>query len=310
MKDKKVLIFGVSGFVGPYLAQEFMNNGYMVIGSDILQKSLPDYVQFERCDFTNYQSVYDLISRVTPDIIINLGAISSVGKSWSIPQQTITINVNGALNIMEAARQMDKKPKILLIGSSEEYSEVEGKISETALLNANNPYGISKIAQEQFSKIYRDRYGLKVYNVRAFNHTGLGQADSFVLSSFCKQVAEIEKTNKTGEIYVGNLNVKRDFSDVRDIVRAYRLVVESNNYNDIYNIGSGKAYNLKDLLNYIITLAHVKIEVKIDQRRYRPVDTYSICSNCEKIKNDLGWEPKYNIYETLEQMYNEYLNKG
>ena len=249
----KVLIFGAGGFVGSYLCKEFLNNGYKVIGTDKGEgTALPPEVDFYKADLMQADEVENLISKVQPDIIVNLAAISSVGVSWNMPQTTVLINVVGALNIMEAARKSEQKPKILFVGSSEEYVISEKALDEHTQLNANNPYGISKITQEQFAKLYREQYGLEIYCVRPFNHTGVGQRDSFVLPSFCKQVAEIEKSGKPGKIKVGNLKVKRDFSHVKDVVRAYRMIVENDKCDQIYNVGSGKAYSLEDMLTYII----------------------------------------------------------
>lgn len=235
----RVLIFGAGGFVGSYLCKEFLNNGYKVSGTDKGEGSaLPSEVDFYKTDLMKGDEVEKLIGQIRPDIIVNLAAISSVGASWNMPQTTMAINVIGALNIMEAARKSEQKPRILFVGSSEEYVISENPLNENTPLNANNPYGISKVTQEQFAKLYREQYDLKIYCVRPFNHTGIGQRDSFVLPSFCKQVAEIDKSGKDGKIQVGNLKVKRDFSHVKDVVRAYRMIVESDNYNHIYNVGS------------------------------------------------------------------------
>ena len=301
---KKVLIFGASGFVGSYLSQEFIDNGYKVVGTDKVNgPMLPTEVEFYETDLMKNSDVENLINNVAPDIIVNLAAISSVGASWNIPQTTVQINVVGALNIMEAARKSEKKPKILFVGSSEEYVISNTLIDERTELNASNPYGISKVTQEQFAKLYRDQYGLKVYCVRPFNHTGVGQRESFVLPNFCKQVAEIEKSGKSGVIKVGNLQVKRDFSHVKDIVRAYRMIVESDNCEQIYNVGSGEAHSLEDMLTYIIGLSNHNIEIEVDQSRIRPTDQPVICCDYSLIQKELGWEPKYNVFDALREMF-------
>ena len=260
MKD--VLIFGAGGFVGSYLSREFIEHGYNVFGSDKVHSAmLPSEVDFESADLMDSEAVEKLVNKIGPDIIVNLAAISSVGASWNIPQFTIQVNVVGALNIMEAARKSVKKPKILFVGSSEEYVISDFPMNEDRQLNASNPYGISKVTQEQFAKLYKEQYGLKIFCVRPFNHTGVGQRDSFVLPSFCKQVAEIEKSGNSGKIKVGNLTVKRDFSHVKDIVRAYRMIVESENCDLIYNVGSGTAYSLEDMLQYIIKMSSQKLSL-------------------------------------------------
>lgn len=303
----RVLIFGAGGFVGSYLCKEFLNNGYKVSGTDKGEGiALPPEVDFYKSDLMQSDEVENLISQIQPDIIVNLAAISSVGASWNIPQTTMTINVIGALNIMEAARKSEQKPRILFVGSSEEYVISERPMDEKTQLNANNPYGISKVTQEQFAKLYREQYGLKIYCVRPFNHTGVGQRDSFVLPSFCKQVAEINKSGKPGKIQVGNLKVKRDFSHVKDIVRAYRMIVESDNCNQIYNVGSGNAYSLEDMLTYIIGLSNQSIEIEVNQNRIRPTDQSVICCDRSLIGKELGWEPRYDVYDALKEMYEYY----
>ena len=305
---KKVLIFGAGGFVGSYLSQEFLDNKYKVIGSDKVEGTmLPNKVDFYKADLMNADEVESLVNEIQPDIIVNLAAISSVGASWNIPQTTVNVNVIGALNIMEAARKNEFKPRILFVGSSEEYVISDKPINEDTLLNASNPYGISKITQEQFAKLYREQYGLKIYCVRPFNHTGVGQRDSFVLPSFCKQVAEIEKSGKPGKIKVGNLKVKRDFSHVKDVVRAYRMIAESDNCDRIYNVGSGEAQSLKDMLTYIIGLSSQNIEIEVDQSRIRPMDQPVICCDYSLIQKELGWEPRYNIFDALKEMFDYYI---
>ena len=303
----RVLIFGAGGFVGSYLCKEFLNNGYKVSGTDKGEGSaLPSEVDFYKTDLMQADEVEKLIGQIQPDIIVNLAAISSVGASWNMPQTTMAINVIGALNIMEAARKSEQKPRILFVGSSEEYVISENPLDENTQLNANNPYGISKVTQEQFAKLYREQYGLKIYCVRPFNHTGIGQRDTFVLPSFCKQVAEIDKSGKDGKIQVGNLKVKRDFSHVKDVVRAYRMIVESDNCNQIYNVGSGNAYSLEDMLTYIIGLSNQNIEIEVDQNRIRPTDQPVICCDRSLIGKELGWEPQYNVYDALKEMFDYY----
>ena len=304
--NNKVLIFGISGFVGPYLAEEFYSHGYEVYGSDIVcSGTVPEYVTFSECDILDGKQVSGLINSVMPTHIVDLAAISSVGLSWKIPKKTVAVNVEGTLNILEGAKEI--LPRILLIGSSEEYETSDKPISESTPLNANNPYGISKIMQEEFSKIYRKRYGMKIFHVRAFNHTGVGQSDSFVLPSFCKQVAEIERSGRPGIIKVGNLSAKRDFSHVKDIVRAYRMVIESDDCETVYNIGSGMAHGLDDMLDYIMKFSREDISVEIDPERFRPVDTPMICCDNSLIREKLGWRPEYSVFDALREIVEDHM---
>lgn len=300
----KVLIFGIGGFVGRYLANEFLNHGYSVYGSDMNNNgTLPMRVKFYEANLLDAGSVHTVVQKTSPDMIINLAAISSVGQSWSIPQTTISVNVIGALNIMEAAKRCNPMPKVMFIGSSEEYEVSDKPLNESTPLNANNPYGISKVAQEQFAQMYSKNFGLQIYCVRSFNHTGVGQRDSFVLPSFCKQAAEIEKSGKPGVIEVGNLAVKRDFSHVKDIVKAYRMIIESDDSSIIYNVGSGQAFSLRELLNYIVGLSGVDIQIKVDPKKFRPTDQPMVCCDYTLIKSRLGWEPEYSVFDALKEMY-------
>lgn len=306
-----VLIFGAGGFVGPYLAQEFLNNGYNVVGSDINERgNLQPELVFRKADLLNSKEVYDLIMDVQPSIIVNLAAISSVGLSWKIPQTTIQVNVIGSLNILEAAKDLNPMPKVMFIGSSEEYDISNKPIDESTPLNANNPYGISKVTQERFANMYKAQYGMQIYCVRPFNHTGVGQKDTFVLASFCKQAAEIEKSGKPGVIKVGNLGARRDFGHVKDLMRAYRMIVESDDCNVIYNVGTGKAHSLQKMLDYIVSLSTQPITVEVDKDRFRPIDNPYICCNNTKIKHELGWVPEYTVFDALKDMFEDFRGKA
>lgn len=301
---KKVLIFGAGGFVGPYLAQEFMEHDYDVVGSDQVNAGkLPQTVKFIEADILDAEAVQRIIATEQPDMVVNLAGISSVGASWSIPQTTVSVNVIGALNIMETARKAAKKPKLMFIGSSEEYVISDYPINEDRPLNASNPYGISKVTQEEFAKMYTQNFGLQIYCVRPFNHTGIGQRDSFVLPSFCKQVAEIAKNGKPGVMKVGNLEIKRDFSHVKDITRAYRMIIESDDSSLTYNVGSGQVYSLRKLLEYIIAQSKTDIQIEVDPERFRPTDQPTVCCDYTLIRNRLGWEPQYSVFDALKEMY-------
>lgn len=305
---KKILIFGIGGFVGPYLAQEFLDEGYEVYGSDIVKGDrLQNEITFYQADLLHADAIHHIIHQIHPDIIINLAAVSSVGQSWKVPQLTIEVNIVGTLNILEAVKELQPMPKVLLIGSSEEYDVSDKPINELTILRANNPYGISKVAQERFANIYKVQYGMQIYHVRPFNHTGVGQKDSFVLPSFCKQAAEIEKSGKSGVIKVGNLMARRDFGHVKDLMRAYRMIVESPYCDTVYNVGTGKAHSLREMLNYIISLCSQPIKVEVDPARVRPIDNPVICCDYSKIKAELGWEPQYKVFDALKEMFEYYM---
>ena len=277
---KKVLIFGCGGFVGKYLTDEFTSNGYEVTGSDI---RVPEWAddQFISCDLLSAEDVKAVISKVMPDIIVNLAAISSVGQSWKNPQLTISVNVIGSLNILQAVKDCSeegKSPKVMFIGSSEEYAPASAPVSETSPLDSNSPYGISKMTQESFAALYGREFGIDVYLVRAFNHTGVGQADNFVLPSWCKQAAEIDKSGRPGVMNVGKA----------------------------YNVGSGVAHSLEDMLKTITSLSSQEITVNVDPARIRPTDTPVICCDNSLIRDELGWAPEHDIFDTLKEMYENY----
>ena len=305
--SKKVLIFGAGGFVGRYLTEELLTHDYQVFGTDTHAPAGEKKIPFFTADILAAEAVNQVFGMVQPDFVVNLAAISSVGQSWGIPDVTMEVNVVGPLHIMEAARHLEAVPKLMFIGSSEEYAPSDTAVSETSPLDANNPYGISKTTQERFAALYRERYGMKIACVRPFNHTGIGQRDNFVLPSFCKQAAEIDKTGRPGEMRVGNLSAKRDFSDVRDIVRAYRMILEADT-DKIYNVGSGKAYALSELVDYIAGLSETSIDIKVDPDRFRPVDTPLVLCDHSSITQDLGWKPEHDIHEPLQEMFLHYRN--
>lgn len=306
----RLLVFGMCGFVGPHLANEFVNHGYEVYGADKLDNySSPLLKKYYSSDILNKESLIEILKEVNPTHIINLAAISSVGLSWKMPKVTMEVNVLGTLNIFDACLELNIKPKILLIGSSEEYIVSDEPINEETKINANNPYGISKIAQEQFAAIYREKYDWDIYCVRAFNHIGTGQRDTFVIPSWCKQVAQIEKGEIAPVLNVGNLEVSRDFADVRDIVRAYRLVIESAYPNEVFNLGRGEALPLKEILNTIMSFSTKEITVNIDKSLLRPNDNKVICCDPTKAFKMLSWKATVSFRDSLKGIYESFLKQ-
>lgn len=300
----KILIIGANGFVGKYLIEEFQKDNYEIIACD---KCKPTQniknVKYYDIDILKKEAVESLIMECNPKYLINLAAISSVGASWNIPDATVEVNVVGTLNILEAVRKYNSTCKVLIIGSSEEYETKNEPLKETDKINANNPYGISKVAQENFAKIYKEKYGLNIVCTRSFNHTGVGQLDKFAIPSFCKQVAEIDKTNKPGKIYVGNLSAYRDISDVKDVVEVYKALLENETEEFVYNVGSGNSYKMEDLLKYIVSLSSQPIEIVMDKEKIRPVDTPYICCDNTKIKK---YFKNTDIKQTIKEMYEYY----
>jgi len=308
----KALILGVNGFVGQYMSEELLDNNIEVYGVDLqdISKSKDEKLLYSKVNLLNKLEVFEIIQSIRPDYIINLAAISSVKRSWDIPDVTFDVNVKGVINLFEAIRKLNIKPRVLLIGSSEQYGEItqSEKIDEDYPLNALNPYGISKITQEKLALMYKATYGIDVVLVRAFNHTGPRQALGFVIPDFSKQIAEIEIFNKEPVIYVGNLIAERDITDVRDIVKGYFALLVKGNSGEIYNIGSGKAHSMRYLLDRLLGFSSKKISVEIDEKKYRPVDTPRIVCNNAKITWDTGWKPEVCIDKTLKDTFEYWEN--
>lgn len=295
---KKTLVVGASGFVGNYLVHELEDAGHIVI-----QANFPEFNLLDR------ENVERLVEKEHPDYIANLAAISSVGASWRNPVETVEVNIRGTLHLLEAIQKFAPKAKTLLIGSAEEYTSKDSPLTENDPLEANNPYGITKIAQENFADIFRKKYGMQIICTRSFNHTGIGQTTTFAIPSFVKQVADIEKSGKKGTIKVGNLSAVRDFSDVEDVVHVYRMLLENENKFNVYNIGSGIAYKLSDLLDYIVSLANIEIKVSTDSEKFRPIDLPYQCADNTRIK-ELGYWKGTDIHETLKKMFENELRLG
>ena len=311
MQEKRVLIIGVAGFVGRYAVQEFARHHYYVFGSDTRDSvDLPGLDSYKKADLTDEESMLCLMREARPTHIVNLAAISSVGFSWKEPAKTFEVNVIGPLNLFSACIKANIHARILLIGSSEEYSPSSRPINEQWPIFANNPYGISKATQEQIGKLFSSGFGLEIFYVRAFNHIGVGQTASFVISNWCKQVAEIEKTGSPGVIKVGNTGVVRDISDVRDVVKAYRRIIEEAKNGEVFNVGSGVGRRLSDVLKTILSFSNQNIQIEVDPTLLRPNDNPCIICDPSKIKEQLGWEPSISFQETLLEIYKDYLNRG
>lgn len=299
---KKVLIIGVNGFVGTHLSNELTNNGYECYGADINISNLTNSnIELFKLDILDKYSIISVLKEIKPNYIINLAAISSVRVSWEIPQKTFEINVNGTINILESIRELNLKTRVLLIGSSEQYGKIDytKPVTEECELNALNPYGISKATQEKIAKMYVETYGMDVIMVRAFNHIGPGQNKGFVVPDFAAQIVAIEEGDLEPVIKVGNLSAERDFTDVRDVVRAYRFILEKGITGEIYNVGSGKAISIQSILDKLIDNSNVKVNIEIANSKLRPVDTPKIECDNSKLKSETGWDLIYPIQQSL-----------
>ena len=303
----KVLIFGGNGFVGPWLAREMEGHGWDVCYSDRANK--PKKVldnSYWQADLLDTEAVSRAVTEAKPDAIVNLAAISSVGQSWRVPKATIEVNVLGSMNILEAAKSLGTCPKVLFVGSSEEYAPSEEALVEESALAGNNPYGISKRTMSELANLYEITGDVRVYCTRSFNHIGPGQAPNFVVSSWCSQVADIERSSHGGIVRVGNLSVRRDFSDVRDIVRGYRMLLESDCSGKVFNFGSGVAMSLKDILETIIGFSSQDVSYEVDPALIRPIDQPCVLASISKAERELGWRPKIPLRWTLRDIYDSF----
>lgn len=304
----KALIFGSNGFVGPWLARELLSHGWNVACSDMTdgpRAGLPE--EYYRADLLDAGGIKDVVAQAQPDAIVNLAAISSVGQSWKVPAATVQVNVVGSLNVLEAARALGTCPKVLLVGSSEEYEPSDGPLSEDSPLAGNNPYGISKRTMGEFANIYERSGDVRVYRTRSFNHTGPGQAPRFVVPSWCKQVADLERAGQGGTMRVGNLSVRRDISDVRDIVRGYRMLLESDRSGEVFNFGSGVATPLSNILETVIGFSSHEIAYEVNPALIRPADQPRVQAEVTKARRELGWMPRIPLPQTLRDVYESFL---
>ncbi|MFC3767213.1 GDP-mannose 4,6-dehydratase [Paenibacillus sp. GCM10012303] len=306
----KALVTGISGFVGSHMAEFLLNNNVEVTGT-IRQRSRMDHirhikdVRLVECELRDPFSVETLIGEIKPDLIFHLAAQSFVPTSWNSPIDTIHNNVAGQVNIMEALRRFDLSSKMQVACSSEEYGHVEPDevpIRETNPLRPLSPYAVSKVAQDYLGYQYYKSYGLPIVVTRTFNHTGPRRGENFVTSNFAKQIADIEKGRKPPVIHVGNLTAKRDFTDVRDVVRAYWLALEKGKPGETYNIASGTCYTVQEVLDLLLSYSNVSISIQEDPARLRPSDVEILLGDATKFRSETGWQPEIPFEKTMRDL--------
>jgi GDP-4-dehydro-6-deoxy-D-mannose reductase len=307
------LITGITGFAGSHLAEYLLNEHPDVeVFGTYRWRSRMDNIEHLRtrvklleADLRDYTSMYNALDRSRPDFIFHLAAQSFVPSSWTAPNETLTTNVSGQTNLFEAVRALHIDPVVQLACSSEEYGLVlpdEVPIKETNPLRPLSPYAVSKVAQDYLGYQYFQSYGLKAIRTRGFNHTGPRRGQVFVTSNFCSQVAAIELGMQEPVIRVGNIEAIRDFTDVRDMVRAYWLAVNHGKPGEVYNIATGHGIRIRELLDRIIALANVEVKIEVDPERLRPSDVEILIGDSSKFRADTGWEPRIPFEQTLHDL--------
>ena len=309
----KVLITGITGLVGSYLAEYILNNikDCKVFGTYRWRSRMDNVehiknrINLKDCDIRDGNSVRRLIKEVEPEIIFHMASQSSVFTSWHAPRETLTTNIIGAINFFEAMRDYAPKCKILIPCSSEEYGIVDKKelpIKEETDFHPLSPYAVSKVVQDMASFQYNRSYDLEIFRARSFNHTGPRRESNFVESNFARQIAMIEKGKQEPVIMVGNLEAKRSYTDVRDVVRAYWLMVHKCQPGEVFNICNDKVINIRYILDTLLSYSDVKVEIKEDPERLRPCDAMAIYGDCSRFKEATGWKPEIPFEQTLKEI--------
>ncbi len=305
----KVLVTGVSGFAGSHLAEFLLNKGYKVFGTFYDKSTFSnlnrfiDKITLFKCDIRNYDSLKKIIKEVQPNETYHLAAISFVPTSLENPKLTFNTNLYGTLNLYQAIIELKINPKILFVGSADEYGLVKESdlpIRENCPLRPINSYSISKVSADFLSHFYFKNFHLNIIRVRPFNHIGPRQSPEFVCSSFAKQIAEIEKGMKGPIVRVGNLETKRDFTDVRDMVKAYWLALQKGDPGETYNICSEKTTSIKELLNAFLGMSKKDIEIRQDPKRLRPSDVSLLLGDSTKFRRKTGWKSEIAFEKTLQ----------
>jgi GDP-4-dehydro-6-deoxy-D-mannose reductase len=306
MSGEKALVIGAAGFVGRYLISRLKADGFTVAATKLTstsaaRMSTEDIPVFD-LDISDADATRTLFAEIKPACVFHLAAQSSVALSWKEPALTVDINVKGAVNVLEAVRAMTEPARVLLIGSSEEYGAVSPAqlpVNEETPLRPGNIYAATKTAQDMIGAIYAEAYGMDVLMVRAFNHIGPGQSPAFAVGDFCLQTACIEAGLQEPVIRVGNLSAKRDFTDVRDVVRAYSLLAQRGKSGVAYNVGSGRALSIQSILDMILRAAKIDIRVERDEARFRPVDVPVVEADITRLSQTTGWRPEISVEDTI-----------
>lgn len=309
----RLLVTGVTGFVGAHLVDFLLAERpdveiHGVVRRGVERVSLPERVRKIEAEIEHPASVDAVFDVVRPDMVVHLAAQSSVHQSWLDPGGTLRTNLHGTLHLLESMRKRAQAPPTLVVGSADEYglAEAPPPLSEDCPLRPNSPYAVSKVAQGYLAFQYALSYRMPVVRTRTFPHTGPGRGENFAESSFAKQLAEIECGRRPPVLEVGNLDAVRDFTDVRDVVRAYWLLLEKGAGGEVYNVCSGRGIAIREIVERLIALARLRVEVRVDPARLRPSDVPALVGDSERLRRATGWEPRFAIERTLQDLLDDW----
>nr|MDQ6908190.1 GDP-mannose 4,6-dehydratase [Chloroflexota bacterium] len=299
---RRVLITGATGFVGAYLVAHLAETypDWLVTGTTWHAVSAD--ARFALCDLRDARAVSSLVERTKPEMVVHLAGQSNVPASLRDPETTLASNILGTLHLLDACRMHVPNARLLIVSSSEVYGPTPPEaqpLREDRPLHPANPYAVSKAAQEMLALQYARSYDLDVVVARPFNHIGPGQTDRFVVSAFARQVVEVERGERRA-IAVGNLDAARDFTDVRDVVRAYGLLLVRGERGGTYNIGRGMAVTVGDVLDMLCRLAHIAITIERDPTRMRPSDAPVMVANTTLLRQATGWQSEISLEQSLD----------
>lgn len=301
----RALVTGISGFVGRHLSEELARAGYEVHGADIAPPREPivSAASVHTLDILDGAGVAALVGDLRPDVIVHLAGAASVGRSFADPVGTWRLNVDGTLTVLEAIRGNHPSARALVVSSSEVYGLVDAgllPVNEDTPLRPHSPYGASKAAVDLMVRQYHDGYGLHVARARPFNHLGPGQDDRFLVPSVARQIALGEREGHgIIEVRVGNTSTRRDFLDVRDVVRAYRLILESGDPAVPYVVASGRSVSVQDVLDLIAAHARDRVRFVSDAERRREGEQPDLYGSAERLTADTGWRPEHQLTDTV-----------
>ena len=302
----RALITGITGFAGGHLAQILLDRGDQVFGIAHYEPGHPSHLSNEIsltvADLCDSKRVDHVLSVIQPEAIYHLAGQASVSKAWANPWDTLENNIRPQLNILLAMIQQKLNARLLVVASNEVYGDIQADqlpVKEDTPMRPDNPYGVSKVAQDALALQYHLSHNIDVLRVRAFNHIGPRQRPVFVAASLARQIAEIEAGLSEPVIRVGNLEAQRDFTDVIDVVRAYALLVEAGRSGDVYNVGTGRAYSIRYLLDVLLNYTKINITIEQDPTRMRPSDVPLIYADNRKLRAQTGWEPIYTFEDSL-----------